>query len=216
MWKILSAFGRSPQVMTGLSVVLAVLSFGLNIERGRALQLDSTVPRWVAEAIPPALSRILFDHDKRYTSLVEVHDAFYQGAYTPPLTAAGIDAAIAAVAALDPKQIDRRYALLGPDDKGIVDLVEGGFRLFGLRTDSAFKTYFLVLGLSCLAFLLQYGSRPAPLLALVAFLVMHYQVMPALVMNEQVGSPLALRAIPILSMVACLHCLLFGWYGRIN
>jgi hypothetical protein len=156
---------RSPHLVLPLGLLLVGLAFGLNIERGLALKLDRTAPTWVADAMPPALSCILFHHDKRYTTLTAVHEAFYQGSTAPPRTAPAIDAAIAAVAAIHDR-IDRSYALLGSDDKGIVDFVEGAFRIFGLRTSSVFKGYFLVLGLSCVAYLLAYGTRPAPVLAL--------------------------------------------------
>ena len=205
---------RSPRIVLVLGLLLVGLAFGLNVEQGLALKLDRTAPVWVADAIPPALSGILFHHDKRYTTLTAVNQAFYRG-LPAPRTAPTIDAAIAAVASIhDP--IDRSYVLLGNDDKGIVDFVEGAFRIFGLRTSSVFKGYFLLLGLSCVAYLLAYGARPAPVLALTSFLVMHALTMPALTFNAQLESPWALRAIPILSMVACLHGLLFGWYGKIR
>jgi len=196
--------------------ILVFMAFALNVQRSVELQLHSSAPSWVANAIPPVLSRILFEHDKRYTSLDAVHDAFYRGSPTPPVSAAEIDAAIASMKELDPKAIARSYRLLGPDDKGIVDFVEGAFRLFGLSTDSIIKAYLATLGMSALLFMLAFRRHPAALLALASLLVMHAQLMPSIVFNAQLTSPLALRAVPALSMIACLHCLLFAWHGRVT
>jgi len=48
---------------------------------------------------------------------------------------AAIDATINSITQLDATQVDRSYRLLGNDDKGIVDFVSIAFRIFGLRIE---------------------------------------------------------------------------------
>jgi hypothetical protein len=110
---------------------------------------------------------------------------------------------------LDPATVDRAYRLLGPDDKGIVDFVSLALRVFGLHVEGVFWLYVVVLGVSCGLFALAYLRRPAQLALLTCFLTMLFLIVPMLAFNRQVDSLLALRVFPVLSMVACLHALVF-------
>jgi hypothetical protein len=165
---------------------------------------------WVVDAVPAAVSDVVYGREKPYTSLAVISDQYANllGG-TPSPDGATVDRAIARIAALDPATLDRSYRLLGVDDKGIVDFVALAFRVFGLQVAGIFWLYVVVLGLSCGLFALAWFNRPVYLVALASLLATYVLVMPTLTFNAQVTSILALRVFPALSMVACLHGLLF-------
>ena len=142
----------------------------------------------------------------RYTSLVTVHNAFTEGMRTFP---GGVEAAMAEVATLDPDAVDTEYRLLGPDDKGIVDFVEAAFWIFGLKVQGITWLYLLVMLASVSALVIATGGSRAVMVWLVGFLLAHALLMPMIRLNSQLGSYLALRAIPVISMIACFHLLVF-------
>jgi hypothetical protein len=192
-------------------VLLAVvLGFVLLVQRGTGLGMPSRPPVWVVDAVPAAVSEVVYGREKPYTSLAVVTDQYATllGA-TPSPDGPTVDRAIARIAALDPSTVDRSYRLLGVDDKGIVDFVALAFRLFGLQVAGVFWLYVVVLGLSCGLFTLAWFDRPTYLAALAGLLTAYFLIMPTLAFNPQVTSILALRVFPALSMVACLHGLLF-------
>ena len=166
-------------------------------------------PFWVADAIPAVISELYYGHTKRYTALESVNRRFHARVDREVATARQINAAIRRLEETANEDPGPAYVLLGPDDKGIVDLIKGGFLLFGARTESIVTFYFALLALSCGLYVVAYWRSPSALLLLAAFLAMFYLVMPMMMHNGQLRSILALRALPILSMVACLHVLLF-------
>jgi hypothetical protein len=192
-----------------IGVLLIVAAFGLVVTRAVALDFHNRQPFWVADAIPAVLSELYYGHQKRYTTLESVQRRFYARVDREVATARTIDAAMRRLAETGEDSSGQPYVLLGPDDKGIVDLIEGGFLLFGLRTESIVTMYFTLLLLSCALYVIAFWRSPSALLLLAAFLGMFYLVMPMFMYNGQLRSLLALRVLPILSMVACLHCLLF-------
>jgi len=192
-----------------LGVLLVVAAFGLTVWRAWALEVQTRPGVWVVDAVPAALSELLFGHPKKYTVLATVRQRFFSRLNRENATARTINPAIRQVADMDRATVGDGYVLLGPDDKGIVDLIAVSFRLFGYRIESVTIAYFALLGLSCALYLAAFWRRPAALLLLASILGTLYLVMPMLVLNPQLRSVLALRALPILSMVACLHILLF-------
>jgi hypothetical protein len=194
--------------MVGL--LLVALVFAVLVQRGTSLGMHTRPPVWVVDAVPAAVSDVVYGREKPYTSLAVISEQYTSllGG-TPSPDGATVDQAIARVAALDPTSLDRSYRLLGVDDKGIVDFVALAFRAFGLQVASVFWLYVVILGLSCSLFAVAWFNRPAYLAALAGLLAMYVLVMPTLAFNAQVTSVLALRAFPALSMVACLHGLLF-------
>jgi hypothetical protein len=193
-----------------MSLMLLGVVYGLIIYRVQSLEMDIRSAPWVIEAVPAALSDVVFGHRVRYTTLTIVDGAYWEGLKTTARTADDIDAVMAQIEALDRSRIGSEYKLLGSDDKGIVDFVALAFRLFGLHFRGITWLYFLLQGGSCL--LLVVGSRrhPAIIGLLVVLLLGQYMLLPMIRFNPQLGSLLALRAMPVLSLVACLHAIYFA------
>jgi hypothetical protein len=192
-----------------LGVLLIVAAFGMVVTRAVALDFHNRQPFWVADAIPAVLSELYYGHQKRYTTLESVQRRFFARVDREVATARTVNAAMRRLAETGEDSTGQPYLLLGPDDKGIVDLIKGGFLLFGLRAESIVALYFTLLLLSCALYVIAFWRSPSALLLLAAFLGMFYLVMPMIMHNGQLRSILALRVLPILSIVACLHCLLF-------
>jgi hypothetical protein len=200
---------RTAALMPWLCVCLIGIAFAANVHRATTLDMHSNMPMWVVMTIPSALSEIAFDNDKKYTVLKPVYQEYY-GRLTTSLDADSINAAIAAVLRLDRSNIDRGYELLWDDDKGMVDLIALAFRLFGLKVNSIFFMYFVAMFASCAAYALAFFRRPACLLLLAGFQAMFFLVLPMIAFNPQLASVLTNRVLPLLSMVACLHLILFA------
>ena len=191
------------------AISLLVVAFGMTVARAAALEIQTHPPRWVVDAIPAALSELYFNHPYRYTVLTSVWERFNDPLPERGIAAKHINLAIRKVSEIRPARVGSSYRLLGPDDKGIVDLVRVSFQLFGIRTESVTALYFVILLASCAVYVLAFWRSTSRLLLLAAFLGMLYLTLPMVTYNAQLTSMLALRALPVLSMVACLHCLLF-------
>ena len=98
---------------------------------------------------------------------------------------------------------------MGPDDKGIVDLIELSFLTFGYAAENVTLMYYVILAASCSIYVAAFWHTPSRLLLVTALLAMLYLSLPMVAYNGQLRSVLALRALPVLAMVACLHCLVF-------
>ena len=197
------------RLASAVGALLIVAAFALLVGRAVELGFFDRQPFWVADAIPAVISELYYGHTKRYTALESVNRRFHARVDREVATARQINAAIRRLEETANEDPGPGYVLLGPDDKGIVDLIKGGFVLFGARTESIVAFYFTLLALSCALYVVAYWRSPSALLLLAAFLGMFYLVMPMMMHNGQLRSILALRALPILSMVACLHVLLF-------
>jgi hypothetical protein len=191
------------------AIALIVVAFGMTVARTVALEIHTHPPRWVVEAIPAALSELYFNHPHRYTVLTSVRERFYDRLPDRNPTASQINTAIRWLGEIKPGRAGGAYVLLGPDDKGIVDLVRISSQMFGLRAESVTTIYFVILLISCLVYVVAFWRSTSRLLLLAGFLSMLYLTLPMVTYNAQLTSMLALRAMPVLSMVACLHCLLF-------
>ena len=183
----------------GALILLAVGAFGLNVSRAERMGVFRDMPGWVVDAIPAALTQIHRPDLPRYTIATKIRDLYYL-----PIAAAELNARIATISAADLSS-STGYVLLGNDDKGIVDFVEWAFRLLGPYAQSIPRLYYGLLGLSVMLFIVSFRNRPVHLAAAACVLFASYQVLPYTVMNSQLGSPLALRCMPLLSLVACLH-----------
>ena len=202
--------GIPPALIMLVSSLLLAIAFGIGFERAITLGMQNRVPVSVFEAIPPAISTLIFAHDKRYTSLTVVDDIYRNYLGNSSSDGHRINAAIAQIVNARSIGADRSYRLMGLDDKGIVDFVTIAFRLFGLEVQSVLYLYFLILFISCCCFILGFFRSPSRLILLVGLLIAFYLVLPMIAFNQQLNSVLSYRALPILSMVACLHCLLFA------
>jgi len=205
--------------LVGASVVLIL--FAANIGRMFSLGMEDRPPIWVVDAIPIALSDMVFGHRNDYTSLVAVDTVFYNTLESPPGLKHDsnlVARAIANVLALDPRTISRESKLpgrtLGTDDKGIVDFVKVAFSLFGYANERIIYLYFIFLFISISLLLLSFGETAFPPLAVGAYLAAHYLILPMVYYNGQLQSVLALRFLPVLGMMPCLHCLYFALRPR--
>ena len=197
------------------SVSLIALGFAATVYRATSLGMPTQMPMWVVMVIPSALSEVVFDDDNRYTVLKPVYQEYYSRLATN-LDAASVNAAISAVMRLDPNHIDRGYELLWDDDKGMVDFVALAFRLFGFQVQSIFYLYFLVMLASCIAYTLAFFKQTACLLLLAGFVSMFFLLLPMIAFNPQLVSVLTNRVLPLLSVVACLHLILFALRPRLT
>ncbi|MEH2483547.1 hypothetical protein V1282_006904 [Nitrobacteraceae bacterium AZCC 2146] len=201
--------------LPGVCILLAAMAFWLNIVDARRLKMDTEPPVWVVDAVPPALSKLAFHHIRNYTSLTVVYDRFYAG-IKEDRTAVGIDRTVASLVKEAPAISDRSDRLLGNDDKGIVDLTMFAFRLMGYKVENVLYMYYAVFGVSALLFVVSYIRNVAALLWLVAFFLMCDALLPMIKFNGQLGAVTSLRCMPILGMVACMHCLLYQWKIKVN
>lgn len=203
---------RWRRLLSCASFVVLLVLFAANVFRAHSLGMAHSPSPWVVFAIPPALSDLVFGNRHGYTSLNVVNDAFYaalQGKHDGDT----VNRAIREVMALNPHAVSSQTQLLGDEDKGIVDLVKISFRLFGYSAASPLYLYFVLLFLSALIFAITF-STPFFHTVLGGFLVAHYLFLPTVFYHLQLQSVLAPRFLPVLSMIACLHCLLFAMRSR--
>jgi len=203
-------------VASVVSLVLLGLGFVASFSIAIRLNMHGEPSGWVVDAVPPALSRVAFGHPRAYTSLTVVHDSFYRYLGEQSRSADNVNIAIARVLAETPTVSEHQYRLLGNDDKGIVLLTEFAFRIFGYKIESVFYLYYILLGTSVALFAYSYRENSFALLLASAFLLFHGMSLPMIKYNAQLGNLTALRCIPLLGMVACLHCFLFLFLRRIS
>lgn len=195
------------KVLTYLCLSMAVIAFLLSLTAALRLKMHTEVPYWIAGAVPPALSKVAYGHNRNYMSLNFVHDSFNQ--QLKGFQASDINKVMANILAEHPVAVDRSDRVLSSDDKGIVTLTEISFRLFGYKIEGVFYMYYIILGLSAALFAWAYRRNPYALLLLAAFLLIHRMILPMIKYDGQLGGITALRCIPVLAMIAFMHCLMF-------
>ena len=196
------------RLLSTASFLILLVLFAANTLRVHTLGMDRKPSIWVVLAIPPALSDLVFGNRDGYTSLKAVNDVFFASVPIGPINGATIDQAILAVMALNPATVSSETELLQHSDKGTVDLVKISFRLFGYNTVSPLYLYFSLLFLSALVFALTFNN-PFLHTVLGSFLLAHYLFLPIVFYYAQLDSVLDTRFLPVLSMIACLQCILF-------
>lgn len=197
----------------GRAIILLCVfgAFFLNVYRAQSLDAFDNPAIWVLQAVPAALTNIFVPAAPRYTISADIAGSYLDPSGQAPHGQEAVDAAIAKIAEQGMRLGPANYSLLGNDDKGIVDLVEISFRLFGLKISSVTWAYYGLLLITSLLFCWRYYASTAALVALAILLFAEFQALPFAVFNPQLGSPLALRCIPTLSIIACLHCVLYSW-----
>jgi hypothetical protein len=209
------------RAVCGYAILLVAAAYGLNVARIFRTGMVHAPAAWAVDAIPPALSEVYFGHPVRYTTIPEVKKCFYQLLGVKPLdyqeqhgrsfSARQINPIITELVerSRHPRPASHSYALLETDDDwGIVDFAKLSFVLFGPRVESLTYFYLLLLGVSLLFYVLAFAGSPWRLFLATTYLCALYLLIPAIVYHPQLGSLLALRAFPLLSMVATLHCVL--------
>jgi hypothetical protein len=202
-------FGRRIGFLLLLLVVAAALL--LNVLRAAQLGVFHNAPIWVLHAVPAALTQMYAKSTPRYTISTDIHDAYFAAPWQPPGSRAEINKAISKISTFNFDKAKSSYVLLPGDDKGIVDFVELSFRAFAPRIEAVATLYYVLLSISVLLFLWRYWNRPVAVASVACVLFSMYQFLPTIVFNPQLTSPLALRSMPLLSIVACLHCAYFCW-----
>ena len=200
-------------VLTGICLILVLLAFAVSLGGALRLKMHSEVPYWVYAAVPPALSRVEYGHE-RYMSLNFVHEGYY--AALKNSYAKEINSAIEAVVAKYKEAPERSDRILSSDDKGIVVLTEIAFRVFGYRIEGVLYMYYIILGLSAALFAYSYRRNPHALLLLASFLFLHRLILPMIKYDAQLGGITALRCMPVLAMIACMHSILFLFESRVD
>ena len=203
------------------AVVLLMAAFLLNVSRIVKIGMVQAPAAWAVDAIPPAVSELYYGNKVRYTNLTEVSAFFYKQLGLNPIMYQTREGKSLSAKQINPiiTQLVERSKHHGPvsttyglmetgDDKGIVDFVEVSFLLFGPHVESLTYLYLLLLAGSVLLYVLAFAGSPGRLFIVTAYLGALYLLIPSIVHNPQLGSLLALRAFPLLSMVATLHCVL--------
>jgi len=198
-----------PQLARFLGLLTLAALFAANIGRTVSLGMQDYSPIWVLDAIPAALSDLAFGQRGDYASLKVVSSTYYGYLSNHPHDSRGVAEAVRQVLSLDPSRMSRETILLGGDDKGIVDFVKIAFRLFGYASERIIVVYYLLLFISIALLVLANGETLLPQLIAGTFLAGHYLILPMVFFNLQLQSVLALRFLPVLGMMACLHCLFF-------
>lgn len=180
--------------------------------------MDELIPWWTVAAIPAVISSKYFGSTEHYTVIAKLSGNFWRGALGTPdprKKRTDIDASTQRILSFPENQVDERPNLsLGVDDKGVVDFVRLSFSIFGLSAGHFIDTYYLILLASCSVFCLAFFRRHAYLYCLAAFLVVLWLIQPMIRYNDQLTSLLALRCFPLVSLPACLHCVLATLGGR--
>lgn len=190
-------------IVAACMVFLIFFAFMMNIQRSIKLEMDVKPSMWSINAIPYALSKLVFDQEK-YISNKVVYDAFMHGRNTISNNA-GIDY----VLNLEKSSIGKDFILWDIEDKGIIDYVSLSFKIFGFKAERILNLFYLILFVSSLAYTAINILYPTRLIILLQFLIMLYLVQPMTSINPQLTSLVAPRALPVLSIIACLHCLFF-------
>ncbi len=199
--------------LTCICLALVLLAFALSLGAALRLKMHTEPPYWVYAAVPPALSKVEYGHE-RYKSLNFVHDIYF-GQLTSNY-AKDINRIVADILAKHPVAEDRSDRILPSDDKGIVVLTEIAFRFFGYRVEGVLYMYYIILGLSAALFTYSYRRNPHALLLLASFLLLHRMILPMIKYDAQLGGITALRCMPVLAMIACMHCILYFFESRVD
>jgi len=203
-----SAWARWNRIAVAVVLCWAALSLVLIYNRGIAIGSDRNVAdRYRYHAIPVVLSSMYLGRPWDYTAFKSVAFPF-QGA-------GDVDTLIAATLKMNPKQMAGDYFWTA-DDRGTADYVWGAFHLFGPRSSSLYRFYFVLLGLSSVLFVIQFRRHPAALALLpfaLAALYASIAVLPLANLNAADRPSLfEPRTIEMLAFVATLHLALAPWF----
>ncbi len=194
---------HSPKTIS-ICIVLVVTAFVMNVQRSVDLVMDQKPSTWSINAIPYALSRMVFNQEK-YTSNETVANAFFHGRNTVSNNA-GIEEALN----LDPANLSQNFSLWDNEDKGVIDFVSASFKVLGYKSERIIYFYYLIIFVSALAFLIANYAFVSRIVILLQFLIMLYLVQPMVAYNPQLTSLGAPRVFPVLAIIASLHCIFFA------
>lgn len=202
------------RLVLGTCFALILLTFLLSFGTALRLKMHSIAPYWVYTAVPAALSNVAYGHDRNYMALNFVNDTYYSRLKSS--YAKDVNRAIAAVLAEYPIAPEYSDQMLSSDDKGIVVLTEIAFRVFGYKIEGVLYMYYVILGMSAALFAYSFRRNPYALLMLAAFLLLHRMILPMINYDAQLGGVTALRCMPVLAMIACLHGIMFAFESKVD
>ena len=196
-------------------VFLVGFAFLLSLSLAKNLNMHKNPGTWATYAVPHSLSELSFKHGKKYTSNKTVRDT-YTGVINSTKSKDDINLAINTVLHLDKNKLGDGLFLWENEDKGIIDFVSMAFNVFGFKVQSILYCYFFIMFVSCAAFMFANFNGHPRLIVLQQFLVVLYLIIPTISLHPQLGSLMAPRVFPVLSVVASLHCVLFSLQPKHN
>ena len=216
MWPLRAETRNQNAILTArqrwLVWVWVALSLWAVHYRGQQLGLDETVSDRVRyHAIPVAISSLYHGWPHDYTASKSLAMGLQRVGPLNPL--------IAEAVARRPGPDDGVH-YWAADDRGMADYVIAAFFLFGPEARSLYSFYFVVLGASCLLFLLDAGRHAGPNVVLILALGALYSclsVIPHARAFYPTMEPAALfepRMIELLTFVATLHLAFTGFIDR--
>jgi hypothetical protein len=135
--------------------------------------------------------------------LTDLGTKFPDNLRNPALIDAAIDKAVRFNAPINPDQEVRGS---GGDDLGLVDYTRLSFYLFGYRLRSLYFTYFMIFGISALAFIWAFRSRPGLLAILVMVSAAHVFLFTSSILDrDNLSSISDPRFLSVLAVIPCLH-----------
>ncbi len=169
-----------------------------------------TLVRYTYYGIPIALSELIYGRSRDYTGYYQVSWLFWGD---PEANKKSINELITEASRIRDLRKDVLW-FMGTEDKGIVDFVRLAFQIFGLRVESLLSMFFLVLGLSCLLYVVDNFGSPAHLILLLFLLLPLFVLLFVIPASDQFGSVLEPRFLEVLSLFSTLHILVILLDGR--
>jgi hypothetical protein len=106
--------------------------------------------------------------------------------------------------------------IIGGNELGYADYIELAFRLFGVRVAALYYFYFLLLGLSCLLFAIEFRSSAALVYVLVLFEAsVYFLINYAHSIGVQINTIANSRIFSALTLPAAAHVLFVVWRGKL-
>lgn len=212
-FEFLLAFSSS--LLAALVVAWVLFNFFKTaLAQGMASNLDSTICGFHVDALAIAISDFCYEGRGDYSGLLAVRDVLgsrglSEEGHPARRDLALIDRALQEAASLDWNTVLSSKRFVVGLEPGYVDLIRLAFRLFGLRIDSVFKLYALILAFSAALFAIAFWQAPGFLWALVALLMaFHVVVFGTDVLDFQAKSILDKRLIAILAVIPAFHLML--------
>src|SRR6185436_7267096 len=156
--------------LAAIALVALALAFADSLRAGMPNGDLQQHWRFRIYAFPIVLSQLYYGHPYDYAGYKRLEIAFEPNGVVLEEAAPSLTS-IAKVEANGP-------FLILADDKGIVDFVRLAFTFFGIRTDGLFYTYFAILFVSALCFLIAYFNDRAKLALLAMYFVALLAIMP--------------------------------------
>jgi hypothetical protein len=222
---------RRRRVCHSLQLALILLTFCLDFGHGIVLgEYDIAFqPLYrVRQSLAIAISRMHNPPARGYLAYQSVIDSLNQNGFAifnsdkgRHLDFGGWSALLRDTAMLDRALRDAKNTVVDPrlppqmilgNELGYADYMYVAFRLFGLHIASLYYFYFLVLGVACTLFVLEYGRSPFPMFLLASYLGgLFFLQNYAQSQGNQLASLANSRLFDALSLLPAVHIFLAIW-----